>query len=242
MPSSPSINDDFKFEDFEPANATDAEPDSANHAGFTDGEAGQNPTSPGSSVDFSVVEFMSPVLAGTLEMIPISDNARDAATTLLDEFTGAARRQRHKKRARAQAQAQEKRDQEKRDRELRLIEKAEREAATRRRWEREQEHRETLRRATAILEAQESAHWVERTLVESAREQAGSLKTAISMAERLGTPWEDLDASLRVHLAEQMVATSKLVTDYINAALDIGSTSQVVVERRRTKRAKQTKG
>lgn len=229
---------------------------SANASNSADGKAGHHRTILGSSFDLadgpSMFELMSPILATTLQMMPISGEARGAATTLLDEVTGAVRQGRHKRRAEAEALAQEQLDQEMRDdavaagvrqrrrAEWEADELAERRAAARSR-KHELEVQDALRRgaaAEAILEAQENAHWVEKTIVKAAREQARTLQSAITVAEELGAPRRAIEASLQLHFAEQALATSKLATDFLQSALEIGCTSQLVVERKRTKRTK----
>lgn len=117
---------------------------------------------------------------------------------------------------------------------------AERRAAARSR-KHELEVQDALRRgaaAEAIIDAQENAHWVEKKIVEAAREQARILQSAITVAEVLGAPRRAIEASLQLHVAEQVLATSKLATDFLQSALEIGCTSQLVVERKRTKLTK----
>jgi len=192
MPKSPANKtEDFEFEDFEARSSVD----------FDD--------------DPSVVEILSPFLTTTLAVIPISDKARGAATTLLDEFTGALRDQRHKRRAQAQAQAQETLYQEEQDRERERRARAQAQAQEeqeRQRWDRD--------------------HWVEKAILGAARDQARSLEAAITI---VGASRKEVEASLRVHIGEQMVATAQFATELINSAIDSKRTQ-------RTQQTKQRKG
>jgi len=212
--------------------------DNNDHGFDDDGLGGEHPDVGTDFDDPGVFEFASPLIEATLEMLPISTRARDSATTLLHELTDTMKKQRLEGQAIAKVRAQEKLEQEKEDREVaarmgRLT--VEREANERLREmedrQREEEVQEALRRgalAEATLEGLANAHWVEKTLVGAAREQARSLKTAIETAERLGVSPEVIEASLRVLLAEQAFGTSKLVTDILHKALEIGATSRLV--------------
>ena len=201
---------------------------------FEDDDSPSTPVEDSAADDPSMAEFVAPLVAASLEMLPISGAARDAATTLLDEVTTALRRQRHEKRARAEELVQKKIEEEKRqravaarmdrlrERERRAELRVERKAAERRQ-QREDDIMAALRRgavAEATLAELEKAHWVEKMLVEAAREQARRLASAIGHVEEVGVSREAIEASLGLHVLEQSIATSNLVRNLLESAVD----------------------
>ncbi len=162
---------------------------------------------------------------------------------------------RQERRLRAQKLAQEKLDEVMREHTRTALNKMEiqdaREAEERRRIEadrmkrrKEQEVIDALRRGAAAettLAAMESDHWAAKVLMKSAREQARHVAAVVEQALGLGASQEELAASLRVLVAEQTASTSQLAGELLRAALSIGSTTKVVVERRRTRRPKEKK-
>ena len=183
----------------------------------------------------STLDYAAPLLKTTLDLFPISENARSAATTLVDEAAGAWRQRRREQRAADRAAAAERRAEEARreaDRKARQASlddlqetiREGQEARERLEEHRQREIQEALRRgaaAEATLAAQANEHWVVKMVLADGHTRARQLLATIEMAEELGTSREQLEELLRRHLAEQAVSCSELTVGLLRAVLAV---------------------